>query len=130
MKSSFALICLLSLSLPGAEGVLAQSATPAPVSQTTPTPESDQARYIKFEAAELTLWQQRISDFNARAETTATESGQAAKLELAAAWSAVQDTSNALATAGAADWDRAKTAYESAKQALLAKWTKFDAAKT
>jgi hypothetical protein len=130
MKRLSMIICFLPLSLFSVERALAQAQATSPVAQSTPTTESDKAAYIKFQAAEVTFWRQKISDFDARAETSATEAGQAAKLELATAWSALEGSSTRLSAASSADWDRAKTAYESARQALETKWAKFDAAKT
>jgi len=130
MKRLSMLICLLPLSLLSVERGLAQEPASPPFAQSTPTTESDKAAYIKFEATELTLWRQKISNFDARAETDETQARQAAKLELATAWNAVAASSITLSAAGEADWDRAKKAYESAKQALEIKWAKFEATKS
>jgi len=109
----------------------AATSAPAPGIQAAADPSAsvDKKTYLETQTPRMAQWRQDIAEFNDRVETKTTQVGQAAKLEIASAWSSVERASAALGATGDADWAATKANYESAVGAFEATWAKFDPTK-
>ena len=67
-------------------------------------------------------WQQKLHEFNAKAEVDGKEADRTAKADLDVAWRKTEAASRKLRIAGARGWDVAKTDYEKASQDLADTW--------
>lgn len=84
----------------------------------------DHSSYAQQAEQKTREWRGKLDDFNQKAKVKGTAAAQAASDDLDKTWAKVKETSAKLQTAGAADWASARTAFESATQALSDSWTK------
>jgi hypothetical protein len=78
--------------------------------------------------AEVRIWQQKLHDFDAKAQVKATEAQASASKDLDDAWAETKTASGRLETAGEQDWDSAKVEFKTASDKLAASWHKVNPA--
>ena len=84
----------------------------------------DHATYTQQAQQKTQEWRVKLDDFNQQAKAKGTAAAKAASDDLDMTWADVKQTAAKLQTAGAAEWASAKTAFESATQALSDRWAK------
>jgi hypothetical protein len=86
---------------------------------------ADRETYVQKARDEMQEWQQKLHDFREKARTKATAENIATRNDFNTAWTRAEAASHRLATAGAADWQSAKSSFEKASQKLAAVWQKI-----
>ena len=86
---------------------------------------ADRDAYVTQVREEMRQWQLKLQDFSEKARTKATEESTAAQSEFNKAWAEADVASQKLETAGAADWESAKSSFKKASQKLAAVWQKI-----
>jgi hypothetical protein len=128
MKFMLSAMFILSLAAACPSATLADTSMPAPSVQST----ADASRtmykktYLDTQMSRLARWRKDIADFDDRVETKTTQAGRTAKLELASAWTSVEQASAALSTTGGDGWTAAKGTYKRAVNSLEVTWAKMD----
>ena len=101
----------------------------------TADPPAEMNNYTNHAQGEMQLWEQKLRDFNARADTNATEAQKNANknlddawTETKKAWGQVVKVGLNVGTAGANDWDSAKASFRATSDKLAAAWQKANPA--
>ncbi len=89
---------------------------------------NDRATYIQGARREVEEWRQKLHDLSDGARAKATEANKAALDDLTRAWTRTEAASRKLETAGADDWQIAKTSYKTASRKLVLAWHKVSPA--
>ena len=82
--------------------------------------------YTQKAQDEMRIWQQKLHDFGAKVQASATQSQTAASKDLDSAWTEAESASGRLETAGENDWDSAKSSFETASHKLALAWNKVN----
>jgi hypothetical protein len=108
---------------------ISASAQPAPGSSSAPTrgaaasdTAADRDTYTRKAHDEVRDWQQKLHEFDVKAETAGKEADKTAKADLSEAWRKTEAASRKLRAAGAEGWDVAKADYEKASRDLADTW--------
>jgi hypothetical protein len=86
---------------------------------------ADKETYLQKVRDEMQEWQRKQHDFREKARTKASADNIATRNNFNAAWARAEAASHKLMTAGAADWQSAKSSFEKASQKLAAVWRKI-----
>ena len=119
---------LLLIGLIGTPAAAGQSNQPAPSTssvQVAAVSTADRDTYVQKAREELQQWQVKLQDFSDKARTKATKANIAAQSEFNKAWAEADAAAQQLETAGAADWEGAKSTFQEASQKLAAVWQKM-----
>jgi hypothetical protein len=84
--------------------------------------------YTKKAQDVVRIWQQKLRDFDAKAQVKATEAQASASKDLDEAWTETKTASARLETAGEKDWDSAKASFKTASDKLAVSWHKANPA--
>jgi hypothetical protein len=133
MRVFIAPLLLGTLALAGASPAAAQS---KPASNqgisvgVAPTRDAAAEResYTQKAQGEVRIWQQKLHDFDAKAQVKATEAQASASKDLDRAWTETKTASARLETAGDKDWDSAKVEFKTASDKLAVSWHKVNPA--
>jgi len=127
MKLLSSAVLALPIVMAFSSGSFAQTSTPSAGVQTTVAISEpvDKQSYLETQKSRMAKWRQNIAEFDDRVETKTTQVGQAARLEIASAWTSVEHASANLGAAGGDDWTAAKATYERAVDSLEATWAKY-----
>jgi hypothetical protein len=87
---------------------------------------ADRETYTQKARDEMQLWQQKLHDFDAKAQAKATDAQTRASKDLDSAWTEAKSASDRLDTAGVKDWSRAKASFQTASHKLDLAWRKID----
>jgi hypothetical protein len=82
--------------------------------------------YTQKARDEMRIWQQKLHDFGAKVQASATQAQTAASKDLDRAWTEAESASGRLETAGEKDWGSAKTSFETASHKLALAWHKVN----
>jgi hypothetical protein len=119
---------LLLVAMFGTLPAAGQSVQPTPSAssvQVASVSTADRETYVQQAREEMRQWQLKLQDFSEKARTKATEESTAAQSEFNKAWAEADVASQKLETAGAADWESAKSSFKNASQKLAAVWQKI-----
>jgi ABC-type sugar transport system substrate-binding protein len=105
-----------------ATGLSAQSASSVRVASVST---ADRETYVQQAREEMQQWQLKLKDFSDKTRTKATDANIAAQKDFNEAWAEADVASQKLETAGAADWESAKSSFKKASQKLAAVWQKI-----
>jgi ABC-type sugar transport system substrate-binding protein len=119
VAGSLLLAALVALS---ATGLSAQSASSVRVASVST---ADRETYVQQAREEMQQWQLKLKDFSDKTRTKATDANIAAQKDFNEAWAEADVASQKLETAGAADWESAKSSFKKASQKLAAVWQKI-----
>jgi hypothetical protein len=133
MRIFVAPMLLGALALTGVSPVAAQS---KPVSDqgtsvgVAPTrdPAEERNSYTQKARDEVRIWEQKLHDFDAKVQTSASEAKTSATKDLNDAWTQTKTASARLETAGEKDWDSAKASFQTASHKLAVAWHKLNPA--
>ena len=89
---------------------------------------AERESYAQKSQAEVRIWQQKLHDFDAKAQVKATEAQASASKDLEDAWTETKTASARLQTAGEKDWDSAKASFKTASDKLAVSWHKVNPA--
>ena len=89
---------------------------------------AERESYAQKSQAEVRIWQQKLHDFDAKAQIKATEAQASASKDLDKAWTETKTASARLQTAGEKDWDSAKASFKTASDKLAVSWHKVNPA--
>jgi hypothetical protein len=93
---------------------------------TTHDPAADRNSYTQKAQGEMHMWEQKLQDFNAKAETKATAAETSASKDLDSAWAETRTASSQLETVSEKDWDSAKASFQTASHKLAVAWQKVN----
>jgi hypothetical protein len=134
MRIFIAPLLLGTLVLAGASPAAAQS-KPASnqgvsvgVAPPTPDAAAERQSYTQKAQADVRIWQQKLHDFDAKAQIKATEAQASASKDLDKAWTETKTASARLETAGEKDWNSAKASFKTASDKLAVSWHKVNPA--
>jgi hypothetical protein len=133
MRISITPLLIGTLVLAGASPAAAQSkpASDQHISvgvATTRNTAAERESYTQKPQGEVRIWQQRLHDFDAKAQVKATEAQASASRDLDEAWTETKTASARLETAGEKDWDGAKVEFKTASDKLAVSWHKVNPA--
>lgn len=83
---------------------------------------ADRETYLGQARSDMQAWRQRLRGFTERAKVEGQQDNSAAENVLQAAWTRAEAASRKLQTAGAADWESARSDYEKASRDLANAW--------
>jgi hypothetical protein len=136
MRTFVVAIVIGMLALAGAVPAAAQSKNdkaPSVGATITHDPAAERNSYTNNAQGEMRMWEQKLHDFNARLETSATEEKTNASKRLDSAWTETKTAWDQLVkvglkvgTDGTTDWDSAKVAFETASQKFAVAWKKVN----
>jgi hypothetical protein len=86
---------------------------------------TDRDTYVQKAREEMQQWQLKLHDFSEKTRAKATEANTAAQNDFNTAWTEADAATQKLQTAGAADWESAKSSFSKASQKLAAVWQKI-----
>jgi hypothetical protein len=89
---------------------------------------AERESYTQKAQADVRIWQQKLHDFDAKAQVKATEAQASASKDLEDAWTETKTASARLQTAGEKDWDSAKASFKTASDKLAVSWHKVNPA--
>ena len=89
---------------------------------------AERESYTQKAQGEVRIWQQKLHDFDAKAQVKATEAQASASKDLDRAWTETKTASARLETAGEKDWDSAKVEFKTASDKLAVSWHKVNPA--
>jgi hypothetical protein len=89
---------------------------------------AERSSYTRTAQDEMTLWQQKLRDFDAKMQAKATEAKVRASKDLDDAWAETKSAYSQLETAGETDWNRAKASFKTASAKLVVAWQKVNPA--
>jgi hypothetical protein len=101
----------------------AAAAAPTLVAANSDSP-ADRGSFTQAAQDDLHQWQQRVHDFDVRAEATGKADTIATEHALNAAWDRVQVEAGKLQTASKDEWETAKISYQNASRNLADAWDK------
>jgi hypothetical protein len=87
---------------------------------------TERSSYTQKAQDEVSIWQQKLQNFNTKAETRATAAETVAAKDLESAWTETKTASSQLDTAGEKDWDSAKASFQTASHKLAVAWQKLN----
>jgi hypothetical protein len=87
---------------------------------------ADRETYTQKARDEMQLWQEKLHDFDAKAQAKARDAQTRASKDLDSAWTEAKSASDRLDTAGEKDWSRAKASFQTASHKLDLAWRKID----
>jgi hypothetical protein len=133
MRIFIAPMLLVTLAFAGASPAAAQS---KPVSDkgtsvgvaTTRDPAAERNSYTQKAQDEVRIWEQKLQDFNAKVQASASRAKASATKDLNDAWAQTKTASARLETAGEKDWASAKTSFQRASHKLTVAWHKLNPA--
>lgn len=133
MRNFIAPLLLGTLVLAGASPAVAQS---KPASNQgvsvgaahTRDAAAERESYTQKAQADVRIWQQKLHDFDAKAQIKATEAQASASKDLDKAWTETKTASARLETAGEKDWNSAKASFKTASDKLAVSWHKVNPA--
>jgi uncharacterized membrane protein len=82
--------------------------------------------YTQKARGEMRIWQQKLHDFGAKVQVSATQAQTEASKDLDNAWTDAENASGRLETAGEKDWDSAKSSFQTASHKLAVAWQKVN----
>jgi len=128
MKIFFAPIVIGILALAGVAPAVAQSTPDKGTvgAATTHDPAADRNSYTQKAQGEMLIWEKKLQDFNAKAETKATAARTSASRDLDSAWNETKTAWSQLGTTSEKDWDSAKASFQAASRKLAAAWHKVN----
>jgi hypothetical protein len=85
---------------------------------------ADRDSYTRKAHDEVRDWQQKLHEFNVKAEAEGKEADRTAKADLNEAWRKTKTASRQLQIASAKGWDVAKADYEKASRDMAETWHK------
>jgi hypothetical protein len=89
---------------------------------------AERENYTQKAQDEVRIWQQKLHNFDAKAQVKATEAEASASKALDQAWTETKTASARLETAGRKDWDSAKASFKTASDKLAVSWHKVNPA--
>jgi hypothetical protein len=89
---------------------------------------AERESYTQKAQADVRIWQQKLHDFDAKAQITATEAQASAAKDLNEAWAETKTASAQLETAGEKDWNSAKASFKTASDKLAVSWHRVNPA--
>jgi hypothetical protein len=89
---------------------------------------AERESYTQKARADVQIWQQKLHDFDAKAEVRTTDAHASAAKDLDEAWTETKTASVRLETAGEKDWDNAKASFKTASDKLAVSWHKVNPA--
>lgn len=95
---------------------------------TTRDPAAERNSYTQRAQDEVRIWEQKLHDFNAKVQASASEAKASATKELNDAWAQTKTASARLETAGEKDWGSAKASFQTASHKLAVAWHKLNPA--
>jgi len=95
---------------------------------TTPDPAAERSSYTQKAQDEVRIWEQKLQDFNAKVQASASQAKASATKDLNDAWAQTKTASARLETAGEKDWDNAKASFQTASHKLAVAWHKLNPA--
>jgi hypothetical protein len=133
MRLFIAPMLLGTLALTGVSPAAAQS---KPVSDkgtsvgvaTARDPAAERSSYTQKAQDEVRIWEQKLHDFDAKVQASASGAKASAAKDLDDAWAQTKTASARLETAGEKDWDSAKAAFQTASHKLAVAWHKLNPA--
>jgi hypothetical protein len=133
MKLFIAPLLIGSLALAGVSPAAAQSKPASdPGTSVGMSPARDAAtersNFTQQARDEVRNWQQKLHDFDAKAQVKATAAEASASKELNEAWAETESASGQLETAAEADWVSAKASFKTASNKLAVAWHKVNPA--
>jgi uncharacterized membrane protein len=135
MKILVAPIVIATLAFGGTSAAVAQT-KPGSSDQstsvgmaTTRNAAAERESYTQRAQGEMRIWQQKLSDFDAKVQVKATDAQANASKDLDSAWAETKTASARLETAGEADWASAKASFKAASDRLDVAWRKLTPAK-
>jgi hypothetical protein len=133
MRFFIAPMLLGTLALAGVSSAAAQS-KPQPDKgtsvglATTRDPAAERNSYTQKAQDEVRIWEQKLQDFNAKVQASASRAKAGATKDLNDAWAQTKTASARLETAGEKDWASAKTSFQRASHKLTVAWHKLNPA--
>ena len=132
MRIAIAPLLIGTLVLAGASPAAAQSKPASEGVSVGMAPTRDAAiereSYTQKAQDDVRIWQQKLHDFDAKAEVKATDARASAAKDLDEAWSETKTASARLETAGEKDWNSAKASFKTASDKLAVSWHKVNPA--
>ena len=133
MKPFIAPIVIGILTLAGASPAAAQSkpASDQSTSVGMATPHDAAAErnsYTRQAQDEVRVWEQKLHDFDAKAQVKATDAKASASKDIDDAWAQTKTAFAGLETAGEKDWDSAKVSFKTASDKLAMTWKRVNPA--
>ena len=116
---------LLLIGLIGTPAAAGQSTQYTSSVQVAAVSTADRDTYVQKAREEVKQWQLKLQDFSDKSRTKATEANIAAQNEFNKAWAEADAAAQQLESAGAADWESAKSSFQKASQKLAAVWQKM-----
>jgi len=131
MRIFIAPMLLGTLALTGISPAAAQS---KPVSDkgssvgvaTARDPAAERNSYMQAARDEVRIWEQKLQDFDAKVQASASAAKAGATKDLNDAWAQTKTASARLETAGEKDWDSAKASFQTASHKLAVAWHKLN----
>jgi uncharacterized membrane protein len=131
MKLFIAPLLIGSLTLAGVSPAAAQSkpasdpGTSVGMSATRDAA-AERSSFTQQARDEVRNWQQKLHDFDAKAQVKATATEAKASKVLNDAWTETKNASSQLETATEADWESAKASFKTASNKLAVAWHKVN----
>ena len=91
-------------------------------------PAAERNSYTQKARDEVRIWEQKLHDFDAKVQASASGTKAGATKDLNDAWAQTKTTSAQLETAGEKDWDSAKASFQTASHKLAVAWHKLNPA--
>jgi len=95
---------------------------------TTRNPAAERSSYTQKAQDEVRIWEQKLQDFNAKVQASASGAKARATKDLNDAWAQTKTASARLETASEKDWDSAKASFQTASHKLAVIWHKLNPA--
>jgi hypothetical protein len=95
---------------------------------TTRDAAAERSSYTEQARDEVRAWDQKLQDFDAKAQARAIEAKADTSKELDSAWSETRAAFSRLETAGEQDWNDAKASFKAASNNLAVAWYKVNPA--